>query len=350
MKNIVFLFLLGLLIFTIYSCKSNPVDPPPVKVEVQPGSRNYTWDVTTLETDAGAYALICEIWGANPNDIWAVGDAGLSYYGAWHFNGSSWQYGTTTSTYGQTAIWGSSSNNVWMGNGGGVLWRFNGSVWTYYTRLKLPNYEQFTIQRIWGVSEKEVYLIGAKINGPDPTEEIGIFKFNGSGWKRIDMPKIYKNGFQVVKDINGDLLFISTEYGNDKMTLYSWNGTELKILANSDSWTMLIKRIGERTMIVNEKKIYEYADGNMELVNDMSGLNRDFGITCGRNEKDMFIGHGGFNSESIYHYNGTDVVEIYKLNPGVFPLQGCIFEKDVYILLFDSNIRKSKILHGKLKE
>jgi hypothetical protein len=350
MKNIIVLCGIGLLMFLFYSCKSNPVDTTNITpVEVKPGSRNYTWDITTLDIKSGEAALLRGIWGSGPSDIWAVGTGSWSYYGAWHFNGSTWQCGTTESTYGQTAIWGSSPDNIWMGNGGGILFRYNGTKWAYYTRLKLPEYDDFCIQSIWGVSANEVYLIGAKVNGIDPTEEIGIFKFDGIAWKRVEMPKIYKNAEKIYKDKNGDLLFISSKFENNIITLYSWNGTELKTLLVSNNGNIDLKIIGGETIIVYENKMYKYNDGEIELLCDFNGVSNSLGISCGRSEKDIF-GVYNYGVGKVFHYNGTDVVEVYRLTSRVYACMGCIFEKDVYILVLDFNTGQTKILHGKLNE
>jgi hypothetical protein len=351
MKNIISLFGIAIIVFCIYSCKSNPAEPPIITpVEVKPGSRDYTWDITTLQVKAGESAWLSEIWGSSPSDIWAIGSASMSYYGAWHFNGSTWQYGTTESTFSQNTIWGSSSNNIWMGNGDGILWKFNGTNWVYFTRLKLPEYNQFSIQHMWGVSSKEIYLIGAKINGVDPTEEIGIFKFNGTQWARINMPKVFKNGYNVYKDIDGDILFLSTEYGHGTMNLYSWNGAELKTLLTSNNSRLSLRRVGDKTIIIFDNKLYEYNNGNLKLLNDFSSTTGVFYSTCGRNEKDIFIGRYNGSARAIYHYNGSDIVEVYNLGTSLYPMQGIAFEKDVYIVLHDMNNGNPKILHGKLNE
>lgn len=349
MKKLIIIFCLPILVSIIVSCKSNPTEPPIITpVEVTPGSRNYTWNVTTLDIKAGESASLSEIWGSSPADIWAVGSASLSDYGAWHFNGSTWQSGTIVPTYGQSAVWGSSADNIWIGNAGGVLFRYNGSKWAYYTRLKLPEYEDFCIQRIWGVSANEVYLIGAKINGVDPTEEVGIFKFDGSKWARIEMPKIYKNGETIIKDKNGDLLFTCSKFENNIITLYSWNGTELHTLLVSNNGEINIKIIGDETIIVYEDKMYKYNNSEMVLMCDFSSVSSSMGLSCGRNEKDIF---GVYNSGvgKVFHYNGTDLTEVYRCSPNVYVSQaGYIFEKDVFILLIDFYQGTTSILHGKL--
>jgi hypothetical protein len=350
MKKMIIIICLPVLVLIMVCCKNNPAEPPIITpVEVTPGSRNYTWDITTLDIEPRESSMLSEIWGTSPRDIWAVGTASLSRYGVWHFNGLNWQYGTNESTYGQTAIWGSSPNDIWIGNSGGILFRYDGVKWKYYTQLKLPEYDNFCIQKIWGVSASEVYLIGAKINGYDPREEVGIFKFDGTTWTRIVMPKISKNGVAINKDKNGDLIFNCDEYENNRSTMYSWNGKELKILFVSNDGQLVMNRIGDSMMIVYGNKIYNYNKGDIKLVCDFAGVSESLGLTCGRNEKDIF-GTYYSGTGKIFHYNGSDLKEIYSLSPRVYPTRGFIFEKDVYILLQDFSTGKTKILHGKLND
>jgi hypothetical protein len=361
MKNIIVLCGIGLLMFLFYSCKGNPVDntnTTPVDstnttpVEVKPGSRNYTWDITELVSKAYTSVSLFEIWGTSPSNIWAVGEAGESAYGIYHYDGSSWKNGANPYIGGGlSSIWGSSADNIWVGNAGGLLYKYNGSEWSTYTQLVLSGYDMYCIQHLWGVSANEIYASGAKIYGTDPAEEIGIFKYNGSSWTRIDMPKIYKNCIKSYKDKNGDLLILSTEYGNGNMYLYSWTGTELKTLFYSNNSRLDVCRIGEKTIITYNNKIYDYNSGDVKLLYDLSSANGTVSIACGRSEKDIFlIELDDASVNSIYHFNGTDAVEIYKFDLGVYPVMGCLFEKDVYILLDDYYTGKTKILHGKLNE
>jgi len=355
MKSAVLFFIAGVLLLMFSSCKEKSVDvetaeETPVE-EVEPGSRNYTWDVTELECKTGATVSLFEIWGSSAYDIWAVGNASSPTYSVYHFDGSNWEYGIKPDGDGFSSIWGSSSDNIWIGSAGGLLYKYNGSEWSLYTQLKLPEYDEYCVQHLWGASADEIYAAGAKINGDDPTEETGIFKYDGSTWSRITMPKVYKNCYKSYKDANGDLLFICMDFGNGNTTLYSWTGTELKTLFFSSNSRLDVCRIGEKIIIVYSNKIYDYNGGDIKLLNDFSSVTGTLSIACGRSEKDIFLILLDDSSvNSVYHYNGTDAVEAYKLNLGEYPMMGCIFEKDVYILICDYYTGKTKILHGKLNE
>ena len=139
MKTI-FKAVLLLFFFTILiSCNKEPL-PTPIEPEkeIQPGSRNYVWDETVLEIPVGESGLLRSMWGSSPNDIWAVGDASLSQLGIWHFDGAAWKNGVSTANWGQTGIWRTSANNIWMSNTDGMFWHFNGTIWEDPVQIKAP--------------------------------------------------------------------------------------------------------------------------------------------------------------------------------------------------------------------
>ena len=337
---------ISFLITLLISCKESIVDP---EENLPAGRRDYIWDVTNLESPNGEGVWLSAIWGSSTQDIWAVGQASLSTYGIWHFNGTSWEKYHQTPGGGLSGLWGTANNNIWLGNVGGLLWHFNGSEWVFHSKLKIEGYEEFCIQKIWGLSENEIYLLGAKTYGENPVEELGIFKYDGNSWKRINIPKLAKNGFVIYKDRAGDILFLTTEYGNNKISLYSWNGITLNTIFESENQRLQLRRLGEKTVIIYGNKIYQYVNGKPELIKDYSGVQGNLGFSCCRNENDIFLGLYSGSVIKLNHFNGEDLAEIYPLPPGWYPLQGMIFENDVYIIISDLNSNKTKILHGKLK-
>lgn len=45
----------------------------PPKDEIEPGRRDYVWEVDTLEIP---FTYLHRIWGSSPNDVWAIGPGG----------------------------------------------------------------------------------------------------------------------------------------------------------------------------------------------------------------------------------------------------------------------------------
>jgi hypothetical protein len=238
-----------------------------------------------------------------------------------------------------------------MGNADGSVWHFDGKKWKYIIQLRIPGYNRYGIQHIWGESANEVYLIGAKM--PDENDDLdinGIFKYDGSKWKLMEMPEIRKNGNKICKDKNGDLLFYCSEYSNSKLTLYSWNGTELKTVCESILGYLDICRAGEKVIIIQDHKIYEYDNGAMKLLSDFRGSVKIARILYGKNEKDIFVGlYSGNNTFSIAHYNGTNIEKLYELNGPHYLVGGLMIEDEVLITAWDLSITKTKFIHGKLK-
>ena len=357
MKNIVLLFCVGvLLIFTINGCKSNPVDPPPVKVEVQPGSRNYTWDVKNLTIPLGESVTFNSMWGADPNNIWLLGDATYGPLELWHFNGSQWNYslpGTLTEG-GLSAIWGSSANNIWLGNTAGILWNYNGSEWIEKTKLRINyDYEKFYIQNLWGVNDQEIYLLGGKPAG-DKNDNIipALFKYSNNKWSKIQIPvnSTDLNYYDIKKSKNGDLLIQGVHFYSFNGTLLVWNGSVLKELIPPTDKYLSLSNVGDDVYVNLDNVIYKYDNGNLVLVKDLSSYGP--GMILGmRSEKDIILTNNKDGLFTIGQYNGTDFKVIYKLESNVWPRSHVVFEKDVFIYLFDlNNSNNYQVLHGKLKD
>ena len=138
MKNIVFLFLLGLLIFTIYSCKSNPVNPPPPPVEGNKDPREMTWTVDTLSYSDTPQTIMSGICGISADNIYIYGhNPSVISSNILNYNGTTWNpikihnqvvYGNIQGmlAFSKTDVWG-------VGNGIGIsVFRYNGSYWQNY--------------------------------------------------------------------------------------------------------------------------------------------------------------------------------------------------------------------------
>lgn len=65
------------------------------------------------------------IWGAAPNDVYALGTTAL-----YHYDGASWT--SVDAVAGGNAVFGSGSNDVYVANGT-TLWRWDGTSWTMKT-------------------------------------------------------------------------------------------------------------------------------------------------------------------------------------------------------------------------
>ena len=140
---------------------------------------------------------ISSIWGATPDDVWAIGGGGTQYDRLLHYDGTKW------STYTKEVIWcsgltlfGFSADDVWMGGGAGWLergagiWHYDGVEWKQnYVYSLEETYYSITIEDIWGSNSNDVYACG-EITFYDSTNNSNnwrgfVLHYNGKAWEEI---------------------------------------------------------------------------------------------------------------------------------------------------------------------
>ena len=84
-KIILYIVFTSLILYTAISCNKNSVIPPE---DDQPGRRDYTWTVDTLDMQMN---WITGIWGSSPENVWATGDGGDFNQRLYHYDGSKWE-------------------------------------------------------------------------------------------------------------------------------------------------------------------------------------------------------------------------------------------------------------------
>lgn len=350
MKKKIFVVIVSLAVLVLGSCKSSPVETPLIP-EVQPGRRDYVWTEDTLKVPKGETTQQYLLWGTIPNDIWSVGGASLSQLGIWHYDGNTWNnfINNPTYTFNQTSLWGTASDDIWLGNGDGIIWHYDGKVWNNYTRLQVNRYQNFGIQRLWGISANEIYAVGVAYNSYFNEDQLGgIFRYDGTKWKQIELPKLYLNFFQLRKAKNGDFIIPAFKGSIDSTKLIVWNGKEFRVLFSDVGFSSFnVFNIGETTLFNIAKVVYSYEnDGSYKRWKDFSSTDYYGPILCSRSEKDFFV--GSWALQGINHYNGTDLKLIYSA-PNTRIGGGLIFEKDVFFTLLDLNTNNTRILHGHLQ-
>lgn len=349
MKQKILFALIAISFLTINSCKDDitkPITPP---VEIKPGSRNYEWKEYILETPPNERSIVRSIFGASPNDIWAVANASLSMLQVWHFDGSSWtESGGRVIHRDETSVWGSSASDIWISNIEGRLMHFDGEEWKFITQLKVYGYDYVLIDQLWGVNSNEIYASGF-CNNPWPVtkeKEYGVvFKYKNNEWKKLDLPVRYMNFVRVRKDKEGILYINGSDHGTPLYAIFSYDGTTFNEVLTSDE-ILILNNIGERVFVGKGKKLYELKNGTCELWTDFSETEFKMGLLGGRSMKDFF----SLSNNGIGHYNGTDFKHIYDLNPLAYVYPTLLFEKEIFFTVADFNINRTRVIHGKLKE
>lgn len=178
------------------------------------------------DSTAGGYA----IYGFNNSDIWTVGGA------VYHYDGVKWNRIDGYSSNGQgfpldsvlfysmpyTSIWGTSSNNLYLGNQWGKIIHWDGKKGSVvFSTDKL-------IWDLWGTDENNIYAATGELY--QFTGE--LFHFNGSNWSSIrtgGVGNISTNTFGPFSSVWGtknNELYLQAKYIESR-TGNKWNYEEL---------------------------------------------------------------------------------------------------------------------------
>jgi hypothetical protein len=337
--KLIFLLILVSIFLLITNC--NPTEPP--DDELKPGRRDYNWTVDTLKPAEGR-SIPSRMWGADANDVWAVGLSYLNAYCIWHYDGKTWSNYTPDQYMDPRAIWGTSINNIWIGSTDGAFWHYDGVKWDKFSETTIPNYQQFIVQSMCGRSANEIYAIGFADSSEGNSFKAIIMHFNGVKWEITNIPSIKKSFKEIYYDKNDDIFYISAwEFNSSIESIYSFDGQNLNLIYSTDKLISLSNIGQEIISIIDYSKIYKVKSGTIELIKDFSATSFA-GYCFGRNELDIITA----NDDGIGHFNGNDLLTIYpKWNIELNRIGSIIFEKDFYYIWEDSY--KTFIVHGKLK-
>ena len=101
----------------------------------------------------GTTSDLVDVWGAAPDDIWAVG-----FYTMIHFDGAEWKtvpasLGSTMKSW--TAIWGADASHVFAVGQYGTISMWNGATWA-----SMPSGTALSLYDVWGTGPDDVYAVG----------------------------------------------------------------------------------------------------------------------------------------------------------------------------------------------
>lgn len=314
---------------------------PPVNI-LQPGRRDYVWTVDTLKPAEGR-SLPSRMWGANANDVWAVGLSYLNSYCIWHFDGNRWTNYVPDQYIDPRGIWGKSSNNIWIGSTDGAFWHFDGFQWSKFQETVIPDHRQFVVQWMCGNRANNIYAVGFADSIAGNSYKAIIMHYNGVKWDLVNIPTIQQSFKQIYYDENsGNFIIAAWEFDTPNEYIYSFDGTSL-IQIYSTTEGIYLSNIGKDVIaIVNHSILYKIQQDKIELFKNFSSTIFS-GFAAGRNEKDVLTS----NQDGIGHYNGIDLKTIYpKWNIELNRIGSIIFENDFYYIWEDSY--KTFIVHGKL--
>lgn len=124
------------------------------------------YDGISFSTQVSGVTSLNRVFGFAANDAWAIGNTDII-----HYNGTNWT--TSTPPMGITgpftSIWGSASNDVYVGNNNGDLIHWNGATWS-----TVAGYTNGQITNINGVSSGNMYIFSYKGDTPVLTYYNGV--------------------------------------------------------------------------------------------------------------------------------------------------------------------------------
>jgi hypothetical protein len=339
MKFLILVFFVSTALLLLNNCDSTePVD------DLKPGRRDYVWTVDTIPV---ANAVMKDMWGSSPTDIWICGDADDRRQSLWHYDGTNF---TPYNEYilSATSFCGFSQNNIWMATSTGWIWHYDGLSWKKDTVLTLEGYNDVVIQQLCGTAQNNIYATGMA-NSLDDYRGV-IARYDGNKWTYINIPYIRVNFYDIKYDSELSTFLISganfDNIGKDER-LYSLKNNKLTEIYSGTSGRYLGK-IDNRVYIFGNKKIYKYNGSSLELWIDMSNTNY-LGIVSGRSEKDLFCNTLDYENDlyGVGHWNGTDLATLYKSK---FKIQRTLFFENE-VIFFNGNYENNfinAIVKGKL--
>jgi hypothetical protein len=175
----------------------------------------------------GLAGPVTALWGSATNDVWLGGPIG----GIYHWNGTS--LSTVTIPGSAYALWGFAANNVWAAGPGGAIYRWNGTLWSAATGVVGD-----TISALWGSSSSDMWAVGSYIwhwngtswtlsldigsnfsavwgSGPSDvwaSSETGAWHYNGTIWVPVNESGVGR--------IGGGVL-----WGSSASDVWLWNGS-----------------------------------------------------------------------------------------------------------------------------
>ena len=340
-------------LWALCSCEDNPSEFEP---EPEPGQRNYVW---TLDTLAMPMNYISSVWGASPDDVWAVGGGGTQYDRLLHYDGTEW------TTYTNEVIWctgmtlfGFSADDVWMGGQAGWgergagIWHYDGVEWKQnYVYSIEETYYSINIREIWGPRPDDVYACGRIVfdDGKNGLWRGFVLHYDGSNWSEIARA-----------DFNSQFLKIRAE--DDKVYVFSYGinyetgdgDVEFYQVVDNELRQIYSKKEGEiywANMNIIDGKIYFLLGRELCRYKDDSFIHvlsvdheKFFPQVCGRHEKDLFVAR----RDGIAHYNGTDIEYIYKFPSERMRITGSplIMDKEIFYCIRNDGMNYNLVLHG----
>ena len=284
--------------------------------ELQPGTRDYTWSVDTLDNGPG---YISDLWGASPDDIWAVASGGFHHL--WHYDGQRWSSTPDTAQVVNSAecIFGLSADDIWAGGNDGEIFHYNGERWTEYYSYKPDSVYDVVITSIDGNTASNLFAAGVVFpnSESEPFAKGLLLHFDGNNWKKV-LVTDFGVQFQRIRVKNNFFIQgvkLHRESSEKTKTLYllKYTSSSNNLLIVKKGLLKNLKRlklnnIGNSISLIYKDSLY-IKDNFIYKLN-----NNEIYDAFGRSRKDVFM----TDDKKLFHYNGTNIEKLLDLDSGVW--------------------------------
>jgi len=347
MKILINIAISSLILLTAFSCsKDNIVTPP----ELQPGRRDYTWTVDTIDAPGDTYY---RMWASSPTDVWAT-SPGSPSKSILHYNGFQWSAYGVIGMNTPHSIYGFAYKNVYIVAFGGEVWKFNGGVnWTIFAQLSIDGHTDIAFNDIWGESSTDFYVFGGYPDTNGYYNNSFIAHYYNNNWIILDtkgsngiVGKLFKNSS------DNKIYTLTLKAGNglfpDSTILYEYDQANFKKIYSS-IWTggqqADISLINNEVYFILGNQIAKRVNGQFQTFLQVNNPNFYQSI-WGRNSKDIFF----LMTDGLVHYNGSDMEYLFHFNKSRTQIFGAaLFEKDVFFLVIEGSENLNLIYHGKIQ-
>jgi len=345
-------------------CKKDPASPS------QKNLRELTWRVDTLAYPGSFQTLLSDIWGSSAKDVYVVGSNSNNRGLMWHFDGKSWtdvklgvtQGGTIVGAIDLEDIYGFGPNDIWaVGDhirnnpnpppnflDSSLLIHFDGGQWR-----EIPTPEGRSLTAIWGRSSNDLWIAG--LQGT-------MFHYDGFMVKSeifplsaTSDPDTFYVPLSMVGRASGETNMLVADnsqraFIEGRQFFFLDRQNEQWVVRDNrffyDSSSLSMSPSG--TLYVTGQSVYKREGGAWNKILD--GFNTLYSIGIhGTDDNNIFV-VGRSNLEpypgAVYHYNGSDWFNFQNLNIIDF----VYFEvwtdgREVFVLGHRGN--QSVVLHGK---
>lgn len=193
------------------------------------------------EMDSGVTEFLFDVWGVAPDDVFAVGYDGTIL----HYDGTSWGTMAAGARSGLKAVWGASSTEIFGVGYDGTILRFDGTTWS-----AMASGTAMTLYCVWGTSRSDVFAVGLRGT---------ILHFDGEEWRSM---------------AGGTVAHLQAAWGTSATDVFAV-GTEGTILHfDGNGWTAMTSGTESHLAAVwgtSSADVYAAGEGGTVLHYDGSG-------------------------------------------------------------------------------